>query len=102
MRRRPPGNEAHFCNLRRESGLGCNLAKCQLAPIRCTPEDIELATSILLCQVSKFPMKYLGVPLSITKKLPRHALQPFIDKVVDYLPFCKGQMMNCSGCLAQI
>jgi hypothetical protein len=25
------------------SGLGCNLAKCQIAPIQCTPEDIEPA-----------------------------------------------------------
>jgi hypothetical protein len=27
-------------------GLGCNLQKCQLAPIRCTPEQVALVTSI--------------------------------------------------------
>jgi hypothetical protein len=80
------------------SGFGCNLAKCQLAPIRCTQEDVELATSFLLCHVTEFPMKYLDVLLLITKQLPRHALQPFIDKVTNYLPFWKGQLMNHSGC----
>jgi hypothetical protein len=49
-----------------------------------------------------FPLKYLGVLLAITKKIPRHALQPFIDKVVDHLSFWKGQLMNHSGRLALI
>jgi hypothetical protein len=89
-----------FAIFKGASRLGYKLAKCQLAPICCTLEDIELATSFLSCQVTEFPLKNLGVPLSITKKLSRHALQPFINKVVDYLPFWKGQMMNRSGRLA--
>jgi hypothetical protein len=32
-------------------------------------------------------LKYLSVPLSITKKISRHTLQPFVDKVTDHLPF---------------
>jgi hypothetical protein len=82
------------------SGLGCNLAKCQLVPIRYMPEDIVTATSFLSCHVTDFPLKYLSVPLSITKKLPRHAFQSFVNKVTDHLPFWKGQMMNHSGRLA--
>jgi hypothetical protein len=44
---------------------------------------------ILLGQVSDFPLKYLGVLLSISKKLPRHALQLFVDKVTDHLLMIK-------------
>jgi hypothetical protein len=74
------------------SGLGCNLANCQLAPIWCAPEDIEVATVFLPCQVIDFPLKYLSVPLSIRKKILRHALQPFVYKVADHLEFWKGQL----------
>jgi hypothetical protein len=74
------------------SGLGCNLANYQLAPIWCAPEDIEVAMVFLPCQVIDFPLKYLSVPLSIRKKILRHALQPFVYKVADHLAFWKGQL----------
>jgi hypothetical protein len=73
------------------SGLGCNLAKCQITPIQCARDDVELAMSFLPCQVTDFPLKYVGVPLSVSKKIPRHALQPLIDKMADHLPFWKGR-----------
>jgi hypothetical protein len=55
------------------SGLGCNMNKCQLAPIRCAPNQVNMATSIFPGQLVEFPIKYLGIPLAVTK-LPRSAL----------------------------
>jgi hypothetical protein len=39
------------------SGLGCNLQKCQMVPIRCDDQLIQLATSVFPCQVFEFPVK---------------------------------------------
>lgn len=51
--------------------------------------------------MTDFPIKYLGVPLSV-KKLPKASLQPLVDKVADRLPVWKGRLMNRSGRLALI
>jgi hypothetical protein len=67
------------------SGLGCNIAKCQMVPIRCDEAQVELATSMFPCQLMEFPLKYLGIPLSV-HKLPKAALQPLVDCAVDKLP----------------
>jgi hypothetical protein len=45
-----------------------------------------------------FPIKYLGIPLSVTK-LPKEAL---VDRVADRLLMWKGWLMHRSGCLALI
>jgi hypothetical protein len=58
------------------SGLGCNLAKCQIAPMRCSDDQIAEAVSAFPCQTVEFPVKYLGIPWSI-KKLPKSALNCF-------------------------
>jgi hypothetical protein len=50
---------------------------------------------------SEFPVKYLGIPLSVTR-LPQSALHPLIDKVADRLPVWKGRLMHRSGRLALI
>jgi hypothetical protein len=49
------------------SGLRTNLAKCSLHPIRCSPEQVELARGILGCEVASFPCRYLGLPPCIRK-----------------------------------
>jgi hypothetical protein len=83
------------------SGLKHNLDTCHMAPIRCTEEGIHLALNIYPCQRVEFPIRYLGIPLALGK-LPKSALQPLVDKVVDKLPVWKGNFMNCSGRLALI
>jgi hypothetical protein len=97
---RPPVFLLHiFTTFKGASGLGCNLNKCQqLAPIRCETEAIQVVTEFFPCPVTDFP----GVPLSLSKKLPRASLQPLVDKVANYLPLWKGQGMNRSGRLALI
>jgi hypothetical protein len=67
------------------SGLGYNMNKCQLAPIRCAPDQVNMATSIFPGQLVEFPIKYFGIPLVVTK-LPRSVLQPLLDRIADHLP----------------
>ena len=83
------------------SGLACNMSKCQIVPIRCQQQHIDLAQACFPCIISGFPLKYLGIPLS-PHKLPKSALQPMLDKMADYLPVWKGQLLNRSGRLALI
>jgi hypothetical protein len=82
-------------------GLGYNLSKCQMAPIRCDASHVQLASDFLPCQVVQFPLRYLGMSLS-PKKLPKSAWQPLIDRLADKLPLRKGNLMNCSGRLVLI
>jgi hypothetical protein len=49
------------------SGLGCNLAKSQLTPIRYLEDQVAVVCSIFPCPIVEFPIRYLGVPLSVTK-----------------------------------
>jgi hypothetical protein len=83
------------------SGLGCNLQKCQLAPIRCTPEQVTLATSIFPCQTVDFPIRYLCIPLGVSK-LPKTTWQPLLDRVGDRLPTWRGRLLRRSGLLTLI
>jgi hypothetical protein len=83
------------------SGLGCNLQKCQLAPIRCTPEQVALATSIFPCQTMDFPIRYLCILLGVSK-LPKIAWQPLLDRVGDRLPTWRGHLLRRSGLLTLI
>jgi hypothetical protein len=71
------------------SGLGCNVVKCQLVPIRCMEEQVTSAISIVPWQRVEVPITYLGLPLSVTK-LPRNAFQPLVDHASDRLPAWKG------------
>jgi hypothetical protein len=83
------------------SGLGCNFEKCQMAPIRCDDEQINLAASLFFGQVVRFLVKYLGVPFSVAK-LPKSAFQPLIDRLADRLPTWKGRLLQRTGRLTLI
>jgi hypothetical protein len=82
-------------------GLRCNLGKCQIAPIRCDEAQVSLATSFFPCAMVEFPIKYLGLPLSVSK-LPKLAWQPLVDCVADRLPSWKGNLMHRRGRLMLI
>jgi hypothetical protein len=83
------------------SGLACNMAKCQMAPIRCIGKQIQLAAIAFPCQVVTFLVMYLGIPLSVSKLL-RSALIPLLDQAINKLPTWKGWLMHRSGHLALI
>jgi hypothetical protein len=72
-----------------------------MAAIRCNDNQKQLVALIFPCQQMDFPIKYLGIPLSIGK-LPRSAPQPLLDKVANKLPVWKGSMMSQSGMLVPV
>ena len=47
------------------SGLRTNFAKCSVSPIACSEEVAQQAAAVMECQLAPFPVKYLGIPLSI-------------------------------------
>jgi hypothetical protein len=55
----------------------------------------------LPCRIEDFPLKYLGLPLSL-KKLTKSQLQPFIDCLVDLLPGWKLELMARAGHAVQV
>jgi hypothetical protein len=85
----------------KSSDLGCNLSKCQLLPIRCSDDQVVQAINLFPRQQAAFPIKYLRIPLAITKH-PRSALQPLVEKVADRLPIWKGRLLHRSSRLVLI
>jgi hypothetical protein len=63
------------------SGLLTNLEKCTISPIRCTDEDVHAIWEVFPCQLSPFPCRYLGAPLSTTS-LKRSDEQVLVAAVV--------------------
>jgi hypothetical protein len=58
-------------------------------------------SSLFPCLVVSFPLKYLSIPLLVTK-LPRSALESLVDRMANKLPTWKRNMMNHSGRLTFI
>jgi hypothetical protein len=67
------------------SGLGCNLGKCQIVLIRCDESQVQLVQQLFPCPITQFPIKYLGLPLSVGKIL-KAALHALVDQMGDRLP----------------
>jgi hypothetical protein len=72
-----------------------------MAPIKFSEDQVALATIIFSRQMTDFLIKYLGIPLSLTK-LPKLALQPLLDKVTDKLRIWKVRVMHHSSRLTLI
>jgi hypothetical protein len=67
------------------SGLYNNNQKSNVYPIRCHEDDLEIVQQFWPCEISGFPCKYLGLPLSL-HKLTREQAQPIVDKIANQLP----------------
>jgi hypothetical protein len=78
------------------SGLTTNLQKSSVLPIRCNDDDKAVLLNYLPCQISDFPCKYLGVPLS-PLKLTKTQIQPIIEKIADRLPSWKSELLTKAG-----
>ena len=78
------------------SGLKTNIQKSSVHPIQCLEEDKAILHNHLPCQISDFPCKYLGVPLS-PFKLTLAQVQPLVDKVADRLPGWKADLLTKAG-----
>jgi hypothetical protein len=83
------------------SGLHTNFAKCSVSPIACSDEEAAGAARLMECQLAPFPVKYLGIPLSI-RKLTATAFQPLVDRLADKLPTWRASMMPRVGRLALV
>jgi hypothetical protein len=69
-------------------------------PIRCGEEVVTLQ-ELLPCEISSFPCKYLGLPLSLSK-LSRNQTQGIIDRIADQLPGWKADLMTRAGRKMQV
>ena len=78
------------------SGLKTNVQKSSVLPIQCTEEDKLVLQEHLPCQISEFPCKYLGVPLS-PLKLTKAQIQPIIEKIGDRLSGWKADLLTKAG-----
>jgi len=78
------------------SGLTTNLQKSSVLPIQCNEDDKLVLQKSLSCQVSEFPCKYLGVPLS-PYKLTKAQAQPIVEKIADRLPSWKADLLTKAG-----
>jgi hypothetical protein len=78
------------------SGLCANIDKCTLSPIGCSEEDVARVQQAFPCQVTPFPCRYFGVPLSVFKLRKEH-LHPLADAVADRLPSWKACLMSRAG-----
>lgn len=83
------------------SGLKTNMAKCSVTPIFDGKDSLQDIVAILGCQLQPFPIKYLGLPLSV-KKIPKSQVQAIIEAVTRKLPPCHGSLMARSGHLVWI
>jgi hypothetical protein len=82
------------------SGLKTNIHKNNVYRIRCGEEVVTLQ-ELLPCEISSFPCKYLGLPLSLSK-LSRNQTQSIIDKIADQLPGWKADLMTRAGRKVQV
>lgn len=83
------------------SGLRTNLSKCSITPIFGADQALPDLQTILGCQISEFPIRYLGLPLS-TRRIPKschrrasglRTIQLTVDAIAKKLPPCHGPLM---------
>jgi len=70
--------------------------KVVFSPIQCTEDDNSFLQESLPCQISEFPCKYLGVPLS-PHMITKAQAQPIVEKIADRLPSWKADLLTKAG-----
>ena len=78
------------------SGLRANLEKCSAHLIRCGEPEALLVAQELQCPLLPFPLRYLGLPLSL-RKLTVAQLQYIVDSVASHLPRWRAGLLNRGG-----
>jgi len=51
---------------------------------------------LLPAEIADFPVKYLGLPLTVGRLRKAH-LQPLVDRVAAYIPTWKASLLNKAG-----
>lgn len=83
------------------TGLRTNMAKCSITNIFGSEDVIEQLQQVFGCQITPFPIRYLGLPLSTTR-VPRDQIKRTVDAVARRLPASHGPLMATSGRLIWI
>jgi hypothetical protein len=78
------------------TGLVTNVHKSMVAPIRCSQIDLDVVLANFPASRSSFPMKYLGLPLSI-HNLRAIDFQPLLDKMRAKLTAGNGANITMAG-----
>jgi hypothetical protein len=75
--------------------------KSNVYPIRCSDEVLLEVQTLMPCEISTFPCRYLGLPLSL-HKLSRQQFQPIVDKIANQLLNWKADLMTRAGRRVQV
>jgi hypothetical protein len=82
------------------SGLKINMSKTEIFPIRIDNTVVPQLLQNFPGKISRFPGKYLGLPLHI-RKLRKIDVQPLIDKIGAWLLGWKGRLLSTAGSVAK-
>lgn len=77
------------------TGLQTNMKKSQITPIRCVGIDIQEILRVFPANITGFAMKYLCLPL-VVSKLKKVHIQPLLDKCKARLAPWQGWMMTAA------
>jgi hypothetical protein len=75
------------------TGLCTNFSKSSVVPIRCDNVDLDDVLEGLPAMLATFPLRYLGLPLSVWS-FRRRDFQYFEDKCAGKLPTWNGKLVN--------
>ncbi|KAJ3689098.1 hypothetical protein LUZ61_018262 [Rhynchospora tenuis] len=78
------------------SGILLNFNKCSLLPFNLSDSSINSITTVLQVSSTEFPLKYLGLPLTLHKP-DRFAYQQIIDKLQRKLAGWKSSLLTRAG-----
>jgi hypothetical protein len=78
------------------TGLCTNFLKSSMVPIRCGNLDLEDILEGIPAARASFPLRYLGLPLSVWS-LRRRDFQHLEDKCAGRLPTWNGKLINMAG-----
>jgi hypothetical protein len=80
------------------SGLRTNMDKCSANLIRCSDADRIIIDQELQCSVVTFPLRYLGLPLTL-RKPSAGQLQYLVDSMANKLPGWRASLLDKGGML---
>jgi hypothetical protein len=78
------------------TGLCTNFSKSQVVPIRCGNIDLDDILDGIPATRASFPLRYLGLPLSVWS-LRRRDFQQLEDKCAGRFPTWNGKLINMAG-----
>ena len=85
-----------FTNWGKSPASARSVSKCAIAPIRCANMAMDPILQDFLAERVEFPIKYLGLPLSLTR-LKKVDMQFILDKTATKIAPWQGKFFNLAG-----